>query len=122
QALVWPGVTERAAAGKWFPALDVESHLVSCHDHHLRMRHRTAMSTAPTSPLAALPYLILRRMSSPGGGSAVPASTRASQHRQLGVVLAHASHFLSAHPHDAMDGPDTLGRHHNLRALPLNHP
>ena len=72
-------------------------------------------------PLAALPYLILRRLSSPSGSSAVPASTRASQHRQLGVVLAHASHFLSAHPHDAMDGANTVGRHHNLRALCIKH-
>ena len=31
---------------EWFPALDVEPHLVSRHDHHLRMRHRNATLTA----------------------------------------------------------------------------
>ena len=67
-------------------------------------------------PLAALPYLILQRVSSPSGSSVALPGTR-SQHRQLGVVLAHAPHFLSAHPHDAMDGADTVGRHQNPRAL-----
>jgi hypothetical protein len=72
-------------------------------------------------PLTTLPYLIMRRLSSSRASSAMPAGTRASQHRQLGVVPAHASHFLSAHPHDAMDGADTVGRNHNLRAFRIKH-
>ena len=46
QALVRPGVAERAATGEWFPALDVELHLVSRHDHYLRMRRSNATPTA----------------------------------------------------------------------------